>query len=85
MPTVEPVPAATMLNPLLEFCKALEGDADRVFNLCLIQGTDNSITEKGAVHAHLDGYTGQCIFYLFDTVQNERLRTIGIMDISGAV
>ncbi len=54
---VEAAPVAAILNLLLELGKALEGDADRIFDLCLIQGTDNGITEKGAVHAHFNGYT----------------------------
>ena len=51
----------------------------------LVQGADDVITEKGAVHPYFDNDTGQRFPYLLDTVQNERLCAIGIMHIARAV
>ena len=80
--TVEEPQAPSTLNHLLELGETLKRHGDCKFNAFLLERPDNIITEKCAVHAHLNGNPGTGASYSMDALQDEFKSAVTVMHIA---
>ena len=80
---VEAPPEGARLDGLLQLRKAFEGHRDRELHAELVQGRNDVVAEKGAVHPHLDVYARQCRADFVDAGEDELASTVGIVNVAG--
>jgi hypothetical protein len=78
-------PQTPCLDACFEIGKALEGNAHGILDARGVEAADDLITEKGAVHAHLDRDPGQGRPHDSDTAEDEVLGPMGVMDVAGTM
>lgn len=81
---VEAPPEVALFDDLLELREAFKGHGDGEIDSEAVQGSDDSIAEKGTVHPHLDTYARQGSSNRLNAFQNELLGTVRIVNVTGA-
>jgi hypothetical protein len=74
-----------LLDHPLEFCEPLKGNAEGKLDAPLFQSRNNLITEKGAIHSHLDLDRWQDGLDGIETGQDKGFSPIRVVDVPGTV
>ena len=85
IPTVDPLPAATILDHLFEDRQALEGDADRTAHAVEVHQIQDLPVEEGRIHARLQHGVGTGVSHVVEAVHHELEGPVAVMAVARSV